>query len=345
MFRRPDQAVALGCVLAALLPAVAGCDKGSKAPDLPHAPGSLSARFYAPPGWAWGRIVLTDRSELRYGVSSPPGVPRGAVLVLPGRDEPAEVWFETANDLLARGYTVWVLEAAGRGPGALDPAKGALQQMVGAVIRPRGRPLVLVCQGLGSTLALRALGDGRAPEVTAAVIASPTLELAGADVALAPEPLETAAEWATRARAGWIPLPGDGQPRLGGPAPAGLDPRRAQLAAIWRRSDPSLKPARTSLGWVWGYDQAIRLARAPTPYAGVKIPVVMPALAADQLAARACKRLATCVLWVLPTSAPHLARDETRKLWLERIVGLLEAQRGEARDQAAPPLGELSRSD
>ena len=98
MFRRPDQAVALGCVLAALLGGVGGCDRIARTPDLPHAPGSLSPRFYAPPGWAWGRIVLADRTELRYGVASPPVVPRGSVLVLPDRDEPAEVWFETEND-------------------------------------------------------------------------------------------------------------------------------------------------------------------------------------------------------------------------------------------------------
>ena len=330
MFRRPDQAMRLGCVVtllvgAALLGTLTGCGRQGQAPDLPHAPGSLSPRFYAPPGWAWGRIVLGDRTELRYGVASPPVVPRGAVLVLPDRDEPAEVWFETANDLMGRGYTVWTLEGAGRGAGALDPAKGALQQMIGAVIRPHGRPLVLVGQGLGSTLALRALGEGHAPEVTGAVIASPTLDLAGADLSASPEQLETAAEWATRARAGWVPLPGDGQPRFGGTPPVGLDPKRAQLTATWRRSDPSLRPARTTLGWVWGYDQAIHLARAPSPYAGVKVRVVMPAVAADQLAARACKRLPTCTLWAVPTSAPHLARDEMRALWLDRIVGLMEA--------------------
>jgi lysophospholipase len=249
------------------------------------------------------------------------------VLVLPDRDEPAEVWFETANDLLARGYTVWVLEGAGRGSGALNPARGALQQMIGAVIRPHGRPLVLVGQGLGATLALRAVGEGHAPEVTAAVIASPTLGLAAADLSVSPEQLETAAEWSTRLRAGWAPLPGDGQPRLGGAAPMGLDPKRAHLAAAWRQSDPSLKRPRTTLGWVWGYDQAIRSARAPSPYAGVHIPVVMPAVAADDLAARACRRLPTCTLWAVPTSAPHLARDEMRALWLERIVGLMGAAR------------------
>ena len=314
-------------VLACVLLALTGCGQKASAPDLPHAPASLSPRFYAPPGWAWGQIVLKDKTVLRYGVASPPVTPRAAVLILPDRNEPAEVWFETAGDLLAQGYTVWVLEGAGRGSAALDPATGALQQMIGAVIRPRGHPLVLVAQGLGSTLALRAIGEGQAPEVKAAVLASPTLDLAGADVSASPEQIETAAAWASRLRTGWIPLPGDGQPRLGGTAPMGLDPRRAGLAATWRRSDPALKPRPTTLGWVWGYDQAIRLARAPSPYGKANVPVLMPATAGDSLAARACKRLAACTFWTAPTSAPHLARDELRALWLSQIVTLVEAVR------------------
>ncbi len=175
-------------------------------------------------------------------------------------------------------------------------------------------------------MALRALGEGKAPGVTGAVLASPRLELAGADLQVSPEQVETAAEWASRLRMGWIPLPGDGQPRLGHPS-VGLDAKRAGLVATWRRSDPTLKPRTTTLGWVWGYDQAIRLARAPSPYAGVTAPVVMAALAGDALSARACARLPTCALWAVPTTAPHLAPDGVRTLWLEKIVGLLERGR------------------
>jgi len=312
-------------VLLCALLTLTGCGQKASAPDLPHAPGSLSPRFYAPPGWAWGRITLGDKTELRYGVASPPVVPRASILILPDRDEPAEVWFETANDLLPRGYTVWVLEGAGRGAGALDPSSGALQQMIGAVIRPRGSPLVVVAQGLGSTLALRAIGENRAPGVKGAVIASPTLALAGADASVSRDQIETVAGWATRLRAGWTPLPGDGQPRLGGAEPVGLDPKRAGLTAAWRRSDPSLRPRRTTLGWVWGYDQSIRLARAPSPYTSVQVPVVMPAAASDELAARACRRLPACTLWAIPASAPHLAPDALRALWLAKIVALVEA--------------------
>lgn len=143
---------------------------------------------------------------VRYGVSSPPVVPRGSVLILPDRDEPAEVWFETANDLLSRGLTVWVLEsAAGRGPGALDAGKGAISRMVEAVIRAKpDKPLVLVAHGLGATLALRAIGQGQAPGVNGAVLSSPALELARIDADLSPETVESAAEWLSRARAGWV---------------------------------------------------------------------------------------------------------------------------------------------
>lgn len=324
MFRPADQAVAVLCLCLTL----AACGEGAGAPDLPHAPASLSPRFYAPRGWAWGSLTLADGTALRYGVASPPVVPHGQVLLLPDRNEPAEVWFETANALLDQGYTVWALEGAGgRRAGGLDPSNSALQTMIGGVIRPHGQPLVIAAQGLGATLALRALGEGKAPSVSGAVLASPRLELAGADLPATPEQVETAAEWASRLRMGWIPLPGDGQPRLGRTLMVGLDAKRAGLAGAWRRSDPSLKPRSTTLGWVWGYDQAIRLARAPSPYAGVTAPVVMAAMAGDELSARACGRLPTCTLWAVPTTAPHLAPDAVRTLWLEKVVGLLERGR------------------
>jgi lysophospholipase len=324
MFRPADQATTFLCVMLCL----AGCGQRASAPDLPHAPASLTPRFYAPRGWTWGTIKLVDGQALRYGVASPPVVPRANVLILPDRSEPAEVWFETVGDLTDRGYTVWVLEAAeARGAGALDPAKGALQTMAGAVIRPSARqPLVLVGQGLGATLALRAMAEGRAPGVQAALIASPTLELASIDMHVAPEQVETAAEWASRARLGWIELPGDGQPRLTHVSAVGLDPRRAGLAAAWRRSDPSLQPRRTTLGWVWGYDQTILAARGAASLVGVTAQVVMAATSGDQRAIDTCKGMQACTLWAVPTSAPHLSPDAVRKLWLDRIAALVDSR-------------------
>lgn len=327
MFRPTDQALRRAGTGAALCLAflALSCSRQTHTPDLPHAPTSLTPRFYAPPGWAWGRLTLADGQVVRYGVSSPPVVPRGSVLILPDRDEPAEVWFETANDLLSRGLTVWVLEsAAGRGPGALDAGKGAISRMVEAVIRAKpDKPLVLVAHGLGATLALRAIGQGQAPGVNGAVLSSPALELARIDADLSPETVESAAEWLSRARAGWIALPGDGQPRLLLRPASGLDPKRAGLAATWRRSDPALKLKTTTFGWVWGYDQGILAARAAEPVGRPSIPVTMAAEAADLRARDACARLSTCTLWAAPTTAPHLARNEVRTLWLNRISDLI----------------------
>ncbi len=332
MLRRRDQAVAAACVLISLT-AVAACSRNAGAPDLPHAPAALTPRFYAPPGWTTSTLRLSDGTALRYGVASPTVVPHGHVLILPDRNEPAEVWFETANDLLARGYTVWVLEAAtGKGIGALDPARGALAHMITDVIRPHDQPLLLAAQGLGATIALHTLSEGRSAGVTGAMLASPTLDLAGVDPTgpfggVQPEQLAMAAEWAARLRSGWIALPGDGQPRLTHVASIGLDPRRAGLAATWRRSDPALKPHRITLGWVWGYDQVIRGARTPRAATGGP-PMVMAATVGDDLSTRACAQAPTCTLWAVPTSAPHLARDEMRKAWLDKLLALDTRQRG-----------------
>lgn len=322
---RRDQAGALILVLA-----IAACGRAEKTADLPHASASLTPRFYAPHGWTFATLGLKDGTALRHGVSSPAVVPRGEVLILTDRDEPSEVWFETANELMDRGYTVWTLEPGkAKGATALDPANRALSTMVGVVIRPRGR-LVLIGQGLGSTLASRGLSEGGV-KVTGAVLSSPSLEPARIDAALSPDQVATAAEWASRLRMGWTPLPGDGQPRLGA-ASVRLDPKRAGLAPAWRRSNPSLKPKTTTFGWVWGYDRAIRNAMAPEP---VQAPVVMAATASDSRAVAACQRLGHCTLWAVPTSAPHLARDEMRRAWLGKVLEML----GEAGPRPHPSTG------
>src|SRR5262249_31672451 len=78
-------------------------------------PPGLAERFYPPEDWAWGFLQVGDAPAQRYGVAAPPVTPRADVLILPDYGESAETWFETARDLTASGYVVWVLEGVGQG--------------------------------------------------------------------------------------------------------------------------------------------------------------------------------------------------------------------------------------
>src|SRR3569832_916048 len=66
-------------------------------------PPGLEHRFYPPQGWTWGLLKIGTAPPVRYGVAAPASTARSQVLILPGYGEPAEAWFEIANELIAHG--------------------------------------------------------------------------------------------------------------------------------------------------------------------------------------------------------------------------------------------------
>src|ERR1700722_13846 len=86
-------------------------------------PPDFAERFYPPESWAWGELQPDGGSIQRYGVSAPAVVARADVLILPDYGESAETWFETARDLNAAGYAVWVLEGVGQGGSGRFPGR------------------------------------------------------------------------------------------------------------------------------------------------------------------------------------------------------------------------------
>ncbi len=140
-------------------------------------PPDFAQRFYPPENWAWGEIQPDGGPVQRYGVSAPAVVSQADVLILPDYGESAETWFETARDLNAAGYTVWVLEGVGQGGSerlsgrrdlgelrSFDGDLAGVRAMIDAVIRPApGRRFVVLGEGVGALIAARAAETGAAP--------------------------------------------------------------------------------------------------------------------------------------------------------------------------------------
>jgi lysophospholipase len=140
-------------------------------------PPGLAERFYPPEGWAWGFVQIGDAPGQRYGVAAPVVVTRADVLIVPDYGESAETWFETARDLTASGYAVWILEGVGQGGSgrlsgqrdlgelkSFDADVAAVRYMAGQVIRPGARrPLIILGEGVGALTAARAVEDGAKP--------------------------------------------------------------------------------------------------------------------------------------------------------------------------------------
>lgn len=163
-------------LFAALLLALAACSRdGALGPFAEsQVPPALTPRFYPPEGWAWGFIGVGDKPVQRYGVGSTRRVPTATIVVVPGYGETAEMWFETAADLIDDGYTVWILDRAGQGGSGryvaprdlghvstFDPDIAALGEFVRVVVRPApDTPLVLLSHADGVVVALSAVRAG-----------------------------------------------------------------------------------------------------------------------------------------------------------------------------------------
>ncbi len=321
----------LGAVLGAGLAAsLAACrEKDALAPFTDsRIPPGLDRRFYPPEGWAWGLIKIGDAPAARYGVSAPTGVPRADLLILTAYGEPAEVWFETASALNARGYVVWVLEPIGQGGSgryvaprdighapSLDPDAKAAAGLIAAVVRRR--PAILVADGTSAAAGLQALSASGADRL---ILSAPFLETQSSD-ALSQTGL------LRRLRLDWLRAPGGGAWSREGPDDHALglthDVARGKLRLAWQTANPDLRMGGPSWGWRAAASDAAEAAdRVQTPK-----PVLV--LQPEPGAARAislCRKLQRCRLQPLPSAGPalELEAEKTRGAWLSAIETFAE---------------------
>lgn len=329
-------------LLAALLLVLAACSRdGALGPFAEsQVPPALTPRFYPPEGWAWGFIGVGDKPVQRYGVGSTRRVPTATVVVVPGYGETAEMWFETASNLIDDGYTVWILDRAGQGGSgryvaprdlghvpSFDPDIAALREFVRVVVRPApDTPLVLLTHADGVVVALSAVRAGMKAD---GVIAS-SPQLARADPG---RRLLGAVRQSDVPPPGWKPwsrnTPDDHA------AGATHDAWRGQVGQAWRTGNPDLRMSGPSLGWTKAYEAASRLTE--TGAAQTRLPVLMinPAKEASEL----CRRLPQCRAEPIlqARSALHLESDRWRDPWLKAIMAFIETRpAGGARSPISP---------
>jgi len=122
-----------------------------------------------------GRVLSTtgaNGAPIRYGHWQPEGEKRGTCLILQGRREFIEKYFETVNDLLARGFEVFTFDWRGQGKsirllenrqkghiGKFDDYLADLDIFLKRVIGKEARPLYCLAHSMGGHLALRYAHD------------------------------------------------------------------------------------------------------------------------------------------------------------------------------------------
>jgi lysophospholipase len=285
-------------------------------------PPQLASRFFAPEGWTWGFLQLNDGPVQRYGVSAPSVRPRAEVLILPDYGETAETWFETARDLNARGYTVWILEAQGQGGSqriasprdlghvkSFEPDIAAVRAMARSVIRPTA-PLIVLGQGVGAVIAVRALQSGLAPD--GLILSSPAFTVRGQREAKMLRVLGLGARRAPGG-AGWDARRATASTH---------DPWRGGVTAAWQKANPDLRMGGPSLDWANAYDEAALAARRDLAQ------VKAPSLVLEGGRAEGCLTLPECqaTRWPKAGDALELERDPVRDAWLEAIDAFIRAR-------------------
>ena len=145
-----------------------------------------------PEGGRVMRLVADDGTRLRAALWTPPGATRGTVAIFGGRGEFIEKYFETVDDLLARGFAVASVDWRGQGGSERslrDPRKGhvddfslygrdlrALAEQVLAPYCPR--PWYGLAHSMGAAILLAEAHAGSSP-FERLLMTSPMIDIYG----------------------------------------------------------------------------------------------------------------------------------------------------------------------
>jgi lysophospholipase len=171
-----------------------------------------------PEGIAPGVLITPDGVKLRYAISPAGGQCRGTVCLLEGRGDFIERYFETIDDLKARGFAVAILDWRGQGGSQRplrNPHRGYVRNfrqydidlaafMKDVVLPDCPPPYFAIAHSTGANVLLRALKSHNWFERV--VLSAPLIDIAPAR---APKPLIRFVAWAmVLIGLGWVFVPG-----------------------------------------------------------------------------------------------------------------------------------------
>lgn len=250
----------------------------------------------APERSASGYFAAHDGKRLRYGLFGATARPlKGTVVILPGRNECIEKYFETARDLARRGFGSATFDWRGQGASDrllgdaarghvrsfLDYAKD-LDRFFDEIVLPDCRgPFYLLAHSTGATVALLDAA-AMANRVRRMVLIAPLLALYKSPLSMpAIGRLATALTWTGFGRR-YI---AGGPPRFTSFADNVLtsDPTRYQRNAALYQAFPQLAVGGPTVSWIRAACQAAAALQDPHFLAGMQIPTLIVAAGADRV--------------------------------------------------------------
>lgn len=311
----------------------------------------LEPRFLAPDGWREDMFTAPGTGHaLRYGWVLPPEstVLRGAVVILQGRSEFVEKHFETARDMLARGFAVWMMDWYGQGRSGRmldnphkDHSEGFqthlddLHAFIATRIlpgMPDGTKLILLGHSMGGNLGLRYIAQN--PGIfSAAAFSAPMLGIR--DLRCWPQSfLDILLTLLRPAHTRYVPGGRDwaedirkspGQDIFSG------DPVRDAVHMAWCRVDPALRLGHVTFGWVYNALKSCEILRRLGALEDIGIPCLFAAAGREALVdnraiVKAAKRIPGAVFLEL-SDARHeilMETDDIRNRFLAAFDKMLE---------------------
>ncbi|MGQ3675483.1 alpha/beta fold hydrolase [Xanthobacter sp. TB0139] len=250
-----------------------------------------------PEGAVTGEIVTDDGIRLRFARWMPHKGLRGTVALFQGRADFIEKYYETIQDLRARGFAVATLDWRGQGGSQRllrNPLKGHirnfdayqkdLQAFTRHVLLPDcPAPHYALCHSMGGLILLKSVVEGQR-WFDRMVLETPMLGLKVVPMQGLVRPLATALVWSGFARA----LPPGAQARPSTEIPFAQnfntsDPVRYARQAEMVRLHPALALGPPTIGWVHAAFSAMEEMADPDVIARIRQPLLIIAGGADRL--------------------------------------------------------------
>lgn len=293
---------------------------------------TLETRFTEPANWQW-QFFDHRKLKVRYGLAIPPSQkPEACVVILPGRTEYAEKYFETAHELLAQNFSVCVIDWPGQGQSQrfakLFPERGhalafhdyaaALHVLLKKQIKSNV-PLVMLAHSMGANIGLRYLK--RYPEIfSCAAFSAPLLGIK--QLAFLPFAISIPLLWVLDRVAGnhyaygeknWSDEKRDDTWRFSS------DPVRCTIHNGWMRCVPALQLGGATYGWVYRAVKSCAILQKPQTAPSIKTPCLMvvagkETLVDNRAAKTFARRMPNCIFKDIPDSGHEIIMetDEVR---------------------------------
>jgi lysophospholipase len=297
----------------------------------------------APDRGTVGTFLARDRRRIRYALFRATSHPlKGTVVLLHGRNEFIEKYFETTRDLTGRGFTVATLDWRGQGgsdrmlrnreKGYIDDFRDYvrdLEQFFEEIVLPDCRgPYYVLGHSTGSLVALMAAPD-LTNRVNRMLLCAPLLSLAGLPVSM--KALARISGFLYGIGLGSMYLSGGPRPRETRPFADNkltTDPRRYARNAELYDTYRQLALGGPTVAWIRAACIAIERVEDPAFMARIQIPILFVAAGADEVVSTRAteafaRRLKTGSLLTID-GARHEIWQET-DLYREQLLAAFDA--------------------